>query len=470
MYKNQLEKELNEIEYYKQAYEDLNLILSATFDFISFADEKGVFIRVSKDCEKVFGIPKSQIIGLSCYDIERLGVVDRSITTVVLESGERVLSTQTTPNGKKFLVIGIPMFDDIGKLKRILNISRDITEIEKLNSRLEETEELLKWYNHEIKKKQEIEKNFIYSETSSMKKVINLVNQVANVDATVLLLGETGTGKSLIAKTIHQLSRRREKRFVQINCGAIPENLLESELFGYVEGAFTGAVKSGKKGFFEIANDGTIFLDEIAEIPIYLQVKLLHALENHEIYRVGSSNPTKINTRILAATNKDLKEMVKDGKFREDLYYRLNVLPIFIPPLRDRQVDIPLLTHYFLSKYNNKYCMNKQLTTEAHRALLQYKWPGNIRELENAIERLVITCDQDTIGIHHVKNIVYGSNEKSVIQINEIMPLRQAVETVEKELLFRAMEEFKTTREVAKVLEIDQSTVVKKLKKFKDHR
>lgn len=300
-----------------------------------------------------------------------------------------------------------------------------------------------------------------------MKKIFNLINQVSNVDATVLLLGETGVGKNLIAKTIHQLSNRRGKPFVQINCGAIPENLLESELFGYVEGAFTGAIKGGKKGFFEIANDGTIFLDEIAEIPIYLQVKLLHALENHEIYKVGSSNSTRVNARILAATNKDLKEMVRDGKFREDLYYRLNVLPIFIPPLRDRQDDIPLLTHYFLNKYNNKYCMNKQLTTEAYRALSQYQWPGNIRELENVIERLVITCDQDIVDVYHVHSTVYGPSDKKVIQINGIMPLKQAVERVEKELLFKALEEFKTTREVAKVLEIDQSTVVKKMNKFK---
>lgn len=467
MDKKQIDKLLEELDYYKQVYEELNLIIDTTFDFISVADEKGIFIRVSKGSDKVFMVPDEQIIGASCYDVEERGIVDSSVTRMVLETGKKASSIQSTRGGKRFMVIGVPMFDDKGNLKRIINISRDITEIEKLNSRLKETEELLDWYHHEMIKNQEFEKNFIYSETSSMKKIFNLINQVSNVDATVLLLGETGVGKNLIAKTIHQLSNRRGKPFVQINCGAIPENLLESELFGYVEGAFTGAIKGGKKGFFEIANDGTIFLDEIAEIPIYLQVKLLHALENHEIYKVGSSNSTRVNARILAATNKDLKEMVRDGKFREDLYYRLNVLPIFIPPLRDRQDDIPLLTHYFLNKYNNKYCMNKQLTTEAYRALSQYQWPGNIRELENVIERLVITCDQDIVDVYHVHSTVYGPSDKKVIQINGIMPLKQAVERVEKELLFKALEEFKTTREVAKVLEIDQSTVVKKMNKFK---
>jgi len=468
--KNQLEELLKELEYHKQVYEELNLILDTTFDFISIADGKGIFLRLSKGSEEIFNVSEGEIIGSSCYDVERMGIVDNSVTRVVLETGKKISSVQITQGGKRFMVIGIPMFDDKGRLKRIINISRDITEIEKLNNRLKETEELLDWYRYEILKKQEFEETFIYNETSSMKKIFNLVNQVSRVDATVLLQGETGVGKNLIAKTIHKLSSRRENPFVQINCGAIPENLLESELFGYVEGAFTGAAKGGKKGFFEIANDGTIFLDEIAEIPLYLQVKLLHALEHHEIYKVGSSSPTKFNVRILTATNKDLKAMVKDGGFREDLYYRLNVLPIFIPPLRERMDDIPLLTHHFLSKYNNKYCMNKQLTMEAHKALAQYKWPGNIRELENVIERLIITCGQDMIDASHVYNTVYGSNERATIEINGIIPLKQAVEKVEKELLFKAMEEFKTTREVAKVLEIDQSTVVKKLNKYKNIR
>lgn len=470
MQKSQIDKLMSELEYYKQVYEELNLIVDATFDFISIADEKGVFIRISKGSDEVFHVPEDQIIGSDCYDVEKKGIVDSSVTRMVLETGKKTSSVQITKGGKRFMVIGLPMFDDKGNLKRIINISRDITEIEKLNKRLKETEELLDWYRHELIIEQEIEKNFIYGETSSMKKVINLVKQVSNVDAIVLLQGETGVGKSLIAKTIHQMSQRRGKPFVQINCGAIPENLLESELFGYVEGAFTGAVKGGKKGFFEIANDGTIFLDEIGEIPLYLQVKLLHALEYHEIYKIGSSHPTSFNARILAATNKDLDEMVKYGKFREDLYYRLNVLPIFIPPLRERRDDIPLIAHYFLNKYNNKYYMHKQLTTEAHRALSQYPWPGNIRELENAIERLVITCDQDIVDTYHVHNTVYGSNEKNTIEINGIMPLKQAVERVEKEILFKAMEEFKTTREVAKALEIDQSTVVKKLNKFRSHK
>jgi PAS domain S-box-containing protein len=463
---DKFKRELNENEYYKQSYEDLNTILATTFDFISFADEKGVFIRLSKDCEKIFGVGENELIGLTCYEAERLGIVDRSITAMVLESKDKVLKTQTTPNGKTFLVTGIPVFDDKGNLKRILNISKDITEFEKLNNRLAETKELLKWYQQEMQSKQEIDKDFIYSESSSMKDIVALINQVANVDATVLLLGETGVGKNIIAKKIHGLSGRREKPFVHINCGAIPENLLESELFGYDEGAFTGATKGGKKGLFEVANGGTIFLDEIVELSIHLQAKLLHVLEDNEIYKLGSIKPTKINVRILAATNKDLKMMVEGGKFREDLYYRLNVLPIFIPPLRERKEDIPLLINFFLNKYNNKYYKNKELTTNAYDGLSRYEWPGNIRELENVVERLTITTDYDVIDIREINELIYQSNKNNVIKIDKLIPLKQVVEMAERELLLKAIKEHKTTRKIAEALEISQSSVVKKIKKL----
>lgn len=460
---NALEKELN---YYKEINAERQLILNTTFDAISVADGNGIFLRVSKGSKEMFSVPENEIIGASAYEVEERGIVDRSVTAIVLETKKKHSTIQTTSTGKRFMVIGIPMFDHEGKLKRIINISRDITEIEKLNNRLKETEELLDWYRHEVRKKQEIEEKFISSETPSMKKIITLINHIANVDATVFLQGETGVGKNLIAKTIHQISHRRNKPFIQINCGAIPENLLESELFGYEEGAFTGAKKTGKKGFFEIANNGTLFLDEIAEIPFHLQVKLLHALEHSEIYRVGSSTPTKIDVRILTATNKNLKDMVEKEQFREDLYYRLNVLPILIPPLRERKEDIPLLSHFFLRKYNKKYGMDKQFTSETYTALSSYSWPGNIRELENTIERLIVTCDENNITKSHVHSMLQGFSSKNTIEIDEIMPIKDAVAKVEADLLTKAIKKYKTTRKAAKILGIDQSTVVKKMQKY----
>lgn len=457
---------MEELNYYKQMYEEYKLIIDTTYDFISVADGNGVYLKVL-NCVENFGVPDEEIVGVSAYEVEKKGILKKTMTTKVLESRRKEIMLQETATGKKFMITGIPMFDKKGNIKRIINISKDVTEIEALNQRLEETMELLDWYRNEIYKKQEIEKKFVVGNSLTMKKVMDLVNLVCQVDATVLLQGETGCGKNSIAKMIHQMSNRREKPFVQVNCGAIPENLLESEFFGYVEGAFTGASRKGKKGYFEIANGGTIFLDEVAEIPLHLQVKLLHILEQNEIYKIGSSEATPIDVRILAATNRDLHNMVKQGKFREDLYYRLNVLSIHVPALRNRKEDIPALAHFFLTKFNNKYIMKKQLSPKAYECLVSYDWPGNIRELENTIERLVITSDSDIIEDHHIMNIVFDVDGNNTIEVKELMPLKQAVEEVERLLLLRAYDRYKTTRKISEVLKIDQSTVVKKLQKIR---
>lgn len=459
---------LQELKQYKEIYEESKLILDSTVDFISIADDKGVFLRISKGAEENFGVSDDEILGQSAYLLEKKGIIDKSMTVVVIESKQKEFSIQRTRTGKIFMVTGIPMFDEVGNLKKAINISRDITEVEKLNHRLKETEELLDWYREELHRKQELQENFIIAENLVMKKVLNLIKQVSTVDATVLLQGETGVGKSLIAKTIHKMSHRREKPFIQLNCGAIAESLLESELFGYSEGAFTGALREGKKGFFEIANKGTLFLDEIAEIPLHLQVKLLHALEEQEIYKVGGSTPISIDIRILAATNKDLRQMVKEGKFREDLYYRLNILPVYIPPLRERVEDIPILTHFFLKKYNEKYCTNKKLTLEAHNILTKHSWQGNIRELENTIERLAITCDKDCIESDDIYHNLFNIKEESNIEVRGIIPLKEATKEVERQLLLKAFEKYKTTRKISEILEVDQSTVAKKLKIMKE--
>ncbi|MCC5909098.1 MAG: sigma 54-interacting transcriptional regulator [Clostridiaceae bacterium] len=459
---------LQELKHYQEIYEELKLILDTTFDFISIADEKGVFLRISKGAEENFGIDENEIIGQSAHVLQEKGIIDKSMTATVLETMSRESAIQKTKTGKRLMIIGIPMLDKMGKLKKIINISRDITEVEKLNQRLQETEELLGWYREEINRKQHIESSVLLGETPTMKKVLNLMKQVARVDATVLLQGETGVGKSVIAKTIHKISNRRENPFIQVNCGAIPENLLESEIFGYVDGAFTGAKKEGKKGFFEIANKGTLFLDEIGEVPLHLQVKLLHVLEEQEIYKVGSSKATNVDIRIIAATNRDLVKMVKAGSFREDLYYRLNILPIPVPSLRERVEDIPLLAHFFLNKCNRKYGMGKKLTLKAYNVLTSYRWPGNIRELENTIERLVIICDQENIEENYVYNAFYGIENKNNIEVKEIMPLKEATKEVEKQILLKALERYKTTRKISEVLGIDQSTVAKKLKKIKE--
>jgi transcriptional regulator with PAS, ATPase and Fis domain len=301
-----------------------------------------------------------------------------------------------------------------------------------------------------------------------MKKVFDFAARVAQVDSTVLITGESGSGKEIVAKTIHKLSKRKDGPLIQINCGAIPENLLESELFGYEPGAFTGASKEGKLGMFELAENGTLFLDEIGELPLNLQVKLLRVLQEREIVRVGGIKPKKINVRIIAATNKDLEKMVEKGMFREDLYYRLNVVRIKIPPLRERKTDIPPLIQHFLRKFNEKYEMNKKISPEVIERLIAYDWPGNVRELENLIERLVVIVIEDIIELKHLPDYLQASinSDHFQVSVSGIIPLKKASEDLEKQLISKALQKYGSTRKAAQILEVDQATIVRKAKKY----
>lgn len=304
--------------------------------------------------------------------------------------------------------------------------------------------------------------------SSAMKKVLDNAFKVASYDCTVLITGESGVGKEVIAKLIHQSSDRSSQPSIKLNCGSISKDLLESELFGYERGAFTGADRAGKKGFFEVAQGGTLFLDEIGEISLDLQVKLLRAIQEKEIYRVGGTTPIKIDVRIVAATNKDLQKLMSAGKFREDLYYRLNVFPIHIPPLRQRKEDIlPLILH-FTEKYNTKFRLKKSFHSTALEYMINYPWPGNLRELENAIQRLLIGTDEATISLLSTLRALQG--ETAFSPVNEPMLLEGALEDIlaekEREILTLAKKKYKTTRKMAEALKLSQSTLVRKLHKY----
>jgi len=408
------------------------------------------------------------MVGRRAEELEQMGIFDHSSTVQVLKTKKKETVIQTTAAGRRLMVTGIPMFNSDNNLYRVINISRDITEVEKLKSQLNDMESLLAQLLDEIKDKQILEEQYIIGKSKAMKTLLDKIKQVSKVDVSILLLGETGVGKGLLAKTIHKMSHRRDKPFVQISCGAIPENLLESELFGYEEGAFTGAKRKGKKGLFEIASNGTILLDEVSEIPANLQVKLLNLLQEKEVYRVGGTQPIKINGRLISTTNKDLKNLVQTGKFREDLYYRLNIIPLTIPPLCDRLDDIPMLACYFIKKHNKKYGKSKNLTSMAYNVLLKHNWPGNIRELENALERMVVTCENDLLDADDVINTI--DLESQVVMLNggseEMLPLKSARQVLEKSMIERALNKTGSTRKAAKLLGIDQSTLVKKMKKY----
>lgn len=368
------------------------------------------------------------------------------------------------------MATGTPIFDEQGKIGQVVVNVRDITEIQELKNQLEATMELSKKYASELEeiRRQQLKIDDMVAQSPAMQRILELIVRVSQVDSTVLITGQSGVGKEVVAKKIHSLSKRKDKSLIKINCGAIPENLLESELFGYEGGAFTGAKREGKPGMIELASGGTLFLDEIGELPFSLQVKLLRALQDWEIYRVGGVKPIPVDVRIIAATNKDLVEMVQKGTFRQDLFYRLNVLNIRIPSLKERREDLPPLLHSILLKYNNKYNREKRLTQDVVNILLNYEWPGNIREVENLIERLVIMVQEDAIEVRHLPDYLPGiSNSNINVNILKVVPLKKAVEELELRILDLAQKQYGSTRKMAHALGIDQSTVVRKLRQYR---
>lgn len=451
---------------------DLQALLDTSYDVIYVSDNKGVTLRVSSACKELWGKDENELVGTSVYSLEREGIYTPSITRLVLEKKAPVSEFQITRTGRKLKVIGTPIKDKSGEIVKVVNVSKDITEISQLQSELQEMKKLAEAYRNELEElrvRNEAENQLIFR-SIEMNQIVSIAKRVANVDSTVLIFGETGVGKEVIANYIHKLSPRSHKPFIKLNCGAIPENLLESELFGYEKGAFTGAVTQ-KIGMFELANGGTIFLDEIGEMPLSLQTKLLRVIQEREMLRVGGTKPIKFDVRILTATNRNLVKMVDEGTFREDLYYRLNVIPVKIPPLRERHEDILALAIHFINYFNQTYSQSKKLSSAAFELLQRYNWPGNVRELQNIIERLVVLSDDDTIEKSLVEQYLYTDQRKSKknVNINNIMPLKDCVEEAERQLLELAQRECSSTAHMAVALGVNQSTISRKLQKINLH-
>ena len=297
-----------------------------------------------------------------------------------------------------------------------------------------------------------------------MEKVMDVVSKVAGLGITVLLEGESGVGKNHMANIIHQMSPRSKEPFIEINCGAIPESLIESELFGYEDGAFTGAKKGGKKGYFESAGGGTLFLDEIGELPMNLQVKLLSVLQNQTIMRVGGSKRIGINCRIICATNQNLEEMIQKRQFREDLYYRINVVKVTIPPLRERREEMLPLIYEITEEFNTKYGMDKHFTPRMVTWLSQQEWLGNVRELRNFIEKVIVTTESREMGLETVEDL----NEESSKQNEQDLTLNEYLESVEKEFIIKMYKKYPSSIKLGKKLEISQSTANRKIQKYID--
>ncbi len=445
-------------------------ILDSSYDGIYITDGRANTIMVNKAYERIAGIRIEELIGRNMNDLVNEGYISQSATLLVLKDRKVNTIEQNFKTGKKALVTSTPVFNSAGDITMVVTNVRDITELYELKEKLDEKENLTKKYSVELEamKIELLKNNDLIAMDKKMLDIIQMAIRVAPIDTTVLITGETGVGKEEIAKLIYKNSNRETKQFIKVNCGSIPKTLIEAELFGYERGAFTGANKEGKIGLFEVADGGTIFLDEIGELPLDMQVKLLRVLQDGQFTRVGGVEEITVDVRILAATNRNLEEMVREKLFREDLYYRLNIVPITIPPLRDRRDDIIPLIHYFLNKLNKKYRFKKTISSEALKILYAYEWKGNVRELRNIIERIMVMSEKDIISKPDLpKSILAWDKVQNVINENEIVPLKQALNKVEKHLLEIAFNTYGNVRDAAKVLEIDPATFVRKRQKYR---
>ena len=463
---------------------EYEMIFNHYYDSIYEIDAEGIILMANPATRSITGKTPDELIGRNIKEIEQEKIYFPSVVNSVWETKKTTTIIQNVEGERKALVTGVPIFNEEGCIERIITATRDLKvlieeveknpmqqEIDSLVNRLQRTESLVEKYFAELRqlRKEKTEEKRITSKNKEMRLVLELAKKVAPVDSNVLILGESGTGKDLLANMIHNMSRRCSGPFIKVNCGAIPENILESELFGYEEGAFTGAQKNGKAGLLEIADGGTIFLNEIGEMPYQLQVKLLQAIQDRSFIRLGGCEPKVVDIRIIAATNKDLRIAVEQGEFREDLFYRLNVIPMTIPPLRERKEDIPALVFDFLKQFNEKYRRNKHISSRTMELLLNHEWPGNVRELENLIERLVVVSKEDTIypdDLPFELLLKAGRRDGPHIRITEGEGLQETLDKVEKNILCELYQKYKSTNKLAELLKINQSTVVRKLNKY----
>ncbi|MFH0069492.1 sigma-54 interaction domain-containing protein [Peribacillus sp. NPDC056705] len=446
----------------------LDAIIENSYDGIYITDQDGVTLYTNSAIERITGIPKEYYIGKSVDQLIKRGILNASVTHKVVKLRRTVSVVQDNFAGKETLITGSPVFNAEGEIEQVVTNIRDLSDLNELMHELTKVNELNNQYKQEIEKLRKItSKDGVVFVSDKMKMIYEIAERISDIDATVLILGETGVGKDVLARNIYNRSIRSKKGdFIKINCGAIPADLLESELFGYEGGAFTGANQKGKPGMFELAESGILFLDEVGELPLQLQVKLLRALQEREIQRIGGTKPKKIDVRIIAATNRNLSEMVKSGDFREDLFYRLNVIPITIPPLRERREDILALIDLFLTKANEQYKFSKEIDSRLKEYFYQHDWPGNVRELINIVERLVVLTDNQILSINDLPE-EYQPENRNQPDLNATLTLKEAVERAEKEILTKAAQTYQTTYEIAEALDSSQATIVRKLKKYR---
>ncbi|MGG4440450.1 sigma-54 interaction domain-containing protein [Brevibacillus fortis] len=461
----------------------LSTLMDTMSEAVTIVDSRNVVQHWNRAAETIYEIDRAQVVGTSLdehFESESIRLLD------ALRQGTSVQRVYHIPRPDSHVLINAAPIRREGEIIGAISIEQDITELVRLNEELAHTTAHLHNLQQEMSRFQAADDPFyaIKGHSASIQSAIGSAKKVAQTDATVLIYGESGVGKELFAKAIHQASRRHEKPFIAINCGAIPAALFESELFGYQGGAFTGAEKKGKPGKLELAHGGTLFLDEIGELPLELQVKLLRALQERQFYRVGGTEPITVNTRIVAATNRQLEQMVADGRFREDLYYRLNVFSLEIPPLRERREDLPELVQIFIHEYSVAHDHSvPRISPEVMQALFEYHWPGNIRQLRNVIERLSILQENGVILPEHLPSVIRSHAESTHVSVLTPIGGTYAQPTPtsiirpsiahpsqpvnEKDRILAALERtYGNKKAAAELLGVSRGTLYNKMKKF----
>jgi TyrR family helix-turn-helix protein/PAS domain S-box-containing protein len=469
----EFEQTARELESYQRLNKQFEMIFNSSSDGIWVVDGTGKVIAVNQAAEKFNNIKAADVMNKNVVKLVESGIIDQALSPDVLASKRQVNMLQyVEKTGKYILSTGTPAFDDKGNVFLVVVNERDMTRLNELLEQLNQTRLVSNKYKDKLTElgMLELKKQEIIAESEEMRQVLRIALKIAQMEASnILIQGESGTGKGLLAKFIHRNSPRHNKPFIQINCATIPENLLEAELFGYEKGAFTGARQSGKAGLFELAHGGTFFLDEIGDIPYVVQAKLLKCLEDHEIMHLGGLKPIKINCMVIVADNKDLATLVKEKKFREDLFYRLNAFSIKIPPLRERPDDTFDLANFFLRKYNETFKSDKQLSYSAIEMLQAYPFPGNVRELKNLVKKAVVLSEDRNLDEFIQKSLGYETaEERQTTTYRTVGPsiLTVKLKETESKILKTAFRQCKSTREIAKYLGISQPSVVRKLKEY----
>nr|WP_242945871.1 sigma-54-dependent Fis family transcriptional regulator [Anaerobranca californiensis] len=456
------ENVIMELDKQRNITDILNTVMELAYDGILVVDKKGYITMISDAYCKFLGVIKDEVIGKHVTE-----VIENTRMHIVAETGVPEVADLQKIKGNYMIATRIPIIKDgesVGAVGKV--IFRNVKELDTLYKKVSKMEKQLEHYKGQLKMLNTSKYSFnsIIGKSNALEEVKMFAKKASLTDSNVLIIGESGTGKELFAHAIHNASSRSDFPFVKVNCAAIPNELLESELFGYEEGSFTGAKKGGKIGKFELADGGTIFLDEIGDMPLQMQAKLLRVLQEREVERIGAIGAKKIDTRIIAATNQNLELMVKEGKFRGDLYYRLNVLTLNIPPLRERPEDIEDLVVHMMDKLSNKLgkYVNK-ISHEAMEYLKKYHWPGNVRELENVLERAINLIERDTtIQVIHLPEKITGQTP-----LRKIKSLTEIIEEAERQGIIDALRICNNNRsEAARLLKISRSSLYEKMGKY----